>query len=142
MAIDQLKKFALRWGPALLMMGLIFLFSSIPMEPKPLPVGLDWLTLLRKGGHLLGYALLALALQRGLRLKGWKVNFLILGCVLLYALSDEFHQSFVSGRTASQIDVGIDLLGALIGIWVGRIVHGVWASILPIKRLPLRKNKN
>jgi VanZ family protein len=134
---DSLKKFALRWGPALLMMGLIFFFSSIPMKPQP---ELDWLTLVKKGGHLLGYALLALAVnratlradpaswpaspptssevgsERGLRLKGWKRMAAVFGIVMLFALSDEFHQSFVPGRNPSLIDVGIDLLGAVLGL--------------------------
>lgn len=97
------------------MMGLIFVFSSISMEPQPLPAGL---TLLRKGGHLLGYALLALALQRGLHMKGWKGIAAILGCMLLFALSDEFHQSFVLGRNPSLIDVGIDMFGAALGVCI------------------------
>ena len=122
MATVSAKKFVLRWGPAILMMGLIFLFSSIPMKPQP---ELDWLTLLKKGGHLLGYALLALVLQRGLHLRGWKGVAATMGIVLLFALSDEFHQSFVFGRNPSLIDVGIDLLGAVLGIWVGRMFHGV-----------------
>jgi VanZ family protein len=34
----------------------------------------------------------------------------------LYSLSDEFHQVFVPGRTASLIDCGIDTVGAMMGI--------------------------
>jgi VanZ family protein len=117
MATVSAKKFVLRWGPAILMIGLIFVFSSIPMKIQP---ELDWLTLLKKGGHLLGYALLALALQRGLQLRGWKGITAILCCVLIFALSDEFHQSFVFGRNPSLIDVGIDLLGAALGLVVAR----------------------
>jgi len=74
----------------MLMMGLIFVFSSIPMKLSPPSMGSFKLTpdlLLRKSGHLLGYA-----------------------------LSDEFHQSFVPVRSASLIDVGIDLLGAVVGL--------------------------
>lgn len=39
----------------------------------------------------------------------------IIGC-LLYASSDEFHQIFVKGRTASIKDVLIDTCGSIIGI--------------------------
>ena len=39
----------------------------------------------------------------------------IIGC-LLYASSDEFHQIFVSGRTASVKDVLIDTCGSIVGI--------------------------
>jgi VanZ family protein len=119
-----IKKFVLRWGPAILIMGLIFFFSSLPMKPQPPDASMlqriaDFL--LKKGGHLLGYALLALALQRGLHLSGWKGVAATMGIVLLFALSDEFHQSFVPGRTANVIDVGIDLLGAALGLMNARV---------------------
>jgi len=42
-------------------------------------------------------------------------------CVLLFALSDEFHQSFVPGRDARLIDVGIDLMGAEPGSGAGEV---------------------
>lgn len=120
MVVDSIKRIMIRWGPAILMMGLIFLLSSIPMKlssSEAAPLRLNWETLFRKGGHLLEYALLAVALQNGLHLKSWKGVFVIMGCVLLYALSDEFHQSFIPGRTARLIDVSIDLLGGILGIW-------------------------
>lgn len=69
MALDSLKKFALRWGSAVLVMELIFFFSSLPMKHQPLAAGLLTLIadiLLKKGGHLLGYALLALSLGAGI----------------------------------------------------------------------------
>jgi VanZ family protein len=128
MANNSLKKFFHRWGPSILMMGLIFLFSAIPMKSQLPDTGslkLNGQTLLRKSGHLLEYGLLALGLQHGLRLKGWKGITVILICVLLYAASDEFHQSFVPGRSARSIDVGIDLLGAILGLWVGSLLQGV-----------------
>jgi VanZ family protein len=34
--------------------------------------------------------------------------------IVLYAVSDEFHQSFVSSRSASLIDVGIDSTGGIL----------------------------
>lgn len=119
-----LKKFALQWGPAIFVMGLIIFFSSLPMQPQPPsadPLKQIAVILLKKSGHLLGYALLALALQRGLCLQGWKGVAATLGCVLLFALSDEFHQSFVYGRNSSLIDVGIDLLGASFGLIVTHV---------------------
>lgn len=36
----------------------------------------------------------------------------------LYAISDEFHQSFVAGRVGSPIDVGIDSLGIAFACWL------------------------
>ena len=35
-----------------------------------------------------------------------------------YAISDETHQYFIPGRTASPIDVGIDSLGVITGIFI------------------------
>lgn len=34
----------------------------------------------------------------------------ILAGLVLFAISDEIHQSFVPGRTASLMDIGLDLL--------------------------------
>jgi len=36
---------------------------------------------------------------------------------VLYAATDELHQGFVTGRHPSATDVGIDVAGALIGVW-------------------------
>ena len=41
-----------------------------------------------------------------------------LGIGVLYAITDEIHQAFVPGRGPSAIDVGIDSLGVLTGIFI------------------------
>ncbi|MBU4274076.1 MAG: VanZ family protein [Euryarchaeota archaeon] len=43
-------------------------------------------------------------------------NALILTGLVLFAVSDEIHQSFTPGRSASGIDVGLDLLGVFFGL--------------------------
>jgi VanZ family protein len=48
-----------------------------------------------------------------------KISWMILICVL-YAISDEIHQSFVPGRGPSIIDVFIDSTGAITGIILGK----------------------
>lgn len=99
------------------MMLIIFLFSAQPSSNLP---NFDWLDrAVKKGGHILGYAILALTYWRGLKFKSDKrwVAWLL---ALLYALSDEFHQSFVPGRGASLWDVMLfDNLGAAIVLWLG-----------------------
>ena len=40
------------------------------------------------------------------------------GVGVIYAVSDEVHQYFIPGRNASIIDVGIDSLGVLTGIFI------------------------
>ena len=77
--------------------------------------------LLRKCGHFSGYFLLGLLATRAfitstharLRLN-WFLAALVLVC--LYALSDEYHQSFVPSRTGSIYDSLIDITGGLSAI--------------------------
>ena len=84
--------------------------------------------LLRKAGHVTEYAILA-----GLLLRGWASvsrdlwarTTLALFAAMLFALSDEFHQSFTASRTASLGDVLFDCSGALIGVMLcGIFVSG------------------
>ena len=73
---------------------------------------------IRKGAHFTEYAVLALFAVRAfksssrewLRSRWFLVSLLL---VVAYSLSDEFHQSFVSSRTASIYDCMIDSFGGL-----------------------------
>jgi VanZ family protein len=107
-----------RWLPAILMMGAIFFFSSLPAS-RITSFG-EWDLLIKKAGHASGYALLGLAYYFALppRLsKGFRW-ILALFMAILFALSDEFHQSFVQDRNSSIIDVGIDTIGAAIALTI------------------------
>ena len=105
-----------RWLPAMVMMLVIFLFSAQPSDNLP---DFEWLDqIVKKGGHMLGYALLAVAYLRGLgshaerRRQAWLL-------AVIYAVTDEWHQSFVPGRYPSAWDVLIfDNLGALLALWL------------------------
>lgn len=78
----------------------------------------------RKCGHLSEYALLALLLRRALHLStrtpwtAWDGPKALasIGMAGLYAVTDEFHQSFVSTRYASALDVLIDTTGAALAL--------------------------
>jgi hypothetical protein len=115
-----LKTLAWRWGPALLMMTAIFIASSIPKEELP-AFGL-WDLLVKKGGHLVGYGLLAVAYLHGLT-NGQRATLAqVIWAILLaglYGATDEFHQLFVAGRGASRVDVLIDTIGAMVGAGIG-----------------------
>ena len=52
--------------------------------------------------------------SRDLLRQRWFLAGLIL--IVLYALLDEYHQSFVPSRTGSLYDSGIDIAGGLIGL--------------------------
>ena len=103
----------LRWLPAALMMLAIFAFSSLPADRIPYFGRLDFL--FKKGGHAIGYAMLAAAYFHALppRLSLAYRLMLAFFMALLFALSDEFHQSFVEGRTSTLRDVAIDSGGAI-----------------------------
>ena len=108
--------FLSRWGPALVLMAVIFAASATPGED--LPNAGAWDTLLKKGGHLLGYALLGVAYLRGLAGRRRPTVRVVGAAILLaalYAGSDELHQRSTPGRSPSLTDVGIDTLGAVMG---------------------------
>ncbi len=113
------------WVPALLYAALIFLLShqSNPPGAEAMP---DYTA------HFFEYALFGLALTwgatSGFHRSLTSKNAVLLGVIAaLYAIGDEFHQSFVPDRVASLGDVGMDVLGAaaFLGVvWVTR--RGKW----------------
>ncbi len=123
-----MKGWLWRWGPAILVMVIIFFASDTP--GSDLPKFGAWDFFAKKGGHMMGYALLASAYFHGLN-KGRKatvLQFMAAVCLAcLYAVSDEFHQSFTPGRTPSLYDVCIDTAGAGIGLSIWSLMRA-WFS--------------
>ena len=71
----------------------------------------------RKLAHFSEYAVLAVLMHRALRLNGCPAPYpLSLLFSALYACTDEFHQSFVPGRSMELRDVLIDTSGAAFGL--------------------------
>jgi VanZ family protein len=117
MRINRMKAWVWRFGPAVIIMAIIFLASATPSIE--LPTFGSWDFIAKKGGHMLGYALLAAAcyhaLNRGRNAS--RTYFFIAFCLtVLYAVSDEWHQRFVPGRSSSLRDVGIDAIGGFISL--------------------------
>ena len=111
--------FLWRWGPAILMMAVIFGFSSIPSD-EMLNFGLlDFIV--KKGGHALGYGLLGLSYFRGLKGSDKDIYshwfYIAWAVATLYSATDEFHQSFVPCRHPAVTDVMIDAFGAAIALF-------------------------
>jgi VanZ family protein len=84
--------------------------------------------IIRKCGHLAEYFFLGTLLFRAFRggSRESRVWQWILGSgvvVVLYAISDEFHQSFEITRTASSIDVAIDTAGGMVAQIVCAVLH-------------------
>ncbi|WP_059049969.1 VanZ family protein [Paenibacillus senegalimassiliensis] len=78
--------------------------------------------LIRKAAHFGSYALLAMLLVYALggreRGMGRRRYVYAWGIALLYACSDELHQSFTPGRTAMVQDVILDGIGAAFGVTI------------------------
>jgi VanZ family protein len=134
-----MRSFLKYWLPPFIWLAVIFVGSTEVMSAEQtshfLVPFLRWLDpqisfatiaaihfALRKLGHLTEYAISAAllwrALRRGTHLQA-KMSILFLLAWLaaaIFAVTDEFHQSFVPSRTASAIDVMIDLCGAMIGL--------------------------
>jgi VanZ family protein len=94
-----------RYAPPLAVMALIFALSATP----DLSSGLGTLDfVLRKIAHVTIFALLWLTIARA---TDWRRPVLAAVIAVLYAGSDELHQSFVEGRHGTPVDVLIDSLG-------------------------------
>ncbi len=79
----------------------------------------------RKLAHMTEYFALAVAVSFPLYVYGLHGILLVLlagGICVAFACGDEYHQSFVAGRSPQQRDVMIDSIGILIGIILVRIV--------------------
>jgi VanZ family protein len=81
-----------------------------------------WEFIIRKLAHMFEYGVLTYLIFRILgqtekRHVNWNL-FWSLAFSVLYALSDEYHQSFVVGRVGVIRDVVIDSIGSLIFIWL------------------------
>jgi len=104
------------WLPAIAIAAVIFALSAQPnLHVTEGAVDL----VLRKCAHMTVYALLAVACVRGLAHHGLPPRAQLGGAALvaaLYAISDEFHQTFVPGRSGAPRDVAIDLVGIAAGL--------------------------
>ena len=101
------------WGPVVAYMALIFVLSAQPQPPLPSQ-------LTDKQGHSIGYFGLAVTVSRALAgglargatppaaAAAWTI-------AAAYAATDEWHQSFVPGRSADVHDWYADAIGALVG---------------------------
>jgi len=110
-----MNKFIKYWLPIILWIGVIFTLSSIP----DLKTDLKQDFIFRKIAHILEFAILTFLLFRALNQKKTNpVKAVIFSFVfsLLYALSDEYHQTFVEGREGALKDVGVDSIGILIAV--------------------------
>lgn len=134
-----MRKKIISWGLLIIWMGVIFSFSSmvsdnstntsykltdvivsiISKENKTDEVTRGNINfVIRKSAHFTEYLILAILTFNVLSLYPLAMRKKIIICILfglLYAISDEYHQIYVSGRTAQLRDIIIDFMGVLIG---------------------------
>ncbi|MCR4901948.1 MAG: VanZ family protein [Butyrivibrio sp.] len=95
----------------------------------------NWQYYIRKAAHITEYFLLAVSVAFPLYVYGLRGIPLVLvagSFCVGYACLDEFHQTFVSGRSPQKKDVMIDSIGIFAGIILTRIVG--WTGRMTIFR--------
>ena len=131
------------WGPVVAWMAVIFSASTDALSANRTSrfIGpfLRWLNpsisaeaiqrvqfVVRKGAHIAEYAVLAMLLWRALHKPPqptWNRRHAVVAFAIavVYAITDEFHQSFVPSRGAHWGDVLFDSAGAALGlvaVWI------------------------
>lgn len=114
------------WSLSLLYMVAIFALSALPdlSLPYTFEGGDFFLHMVEYSilGFLLSWALVNSGVVRKLVLYGFLVG-------LLYGMTDELHQYFVPGRTASLLDLTADGLGSLLGSYSFRILRSIKSTM-------------
>ena len=106
------------WGPAVAYAALIFALSH-----QSSPPGAEWFAAYDYLVHFFEYGVFALTLLWGAT-SGFRLSLtiksaaLVFAVAVLYALSDEWHQSLVPNRDASLLDVASDALGATTSVMI------------------------
>ena len=101
-----MKRFLGLWLPVVAWCAVIFAFSATP----DLSSGLKYDYPLRKAGHMAVFAVLWALARRPLG-DGWGLVFSV-----FYAMTDEYHQTFVPGRAGAWTDVLLDGAGAFLAL--------------------------
>jgi len=122
-----MKRFAWRWGPALLWAAAIFLLSAQQRLPQ-LPGVLAWDKLQHSTGYVAGGWVLARALEGRPR-----ASLLAALIGFAYAVTDELHQLYVPGRHADPRDWVADAVGIVAGVALWRL------TVLLIERRARRR---
>ncbi|OQA93068.1 MAG: VanZ like family protein [Microgenomates group bacterium ADurb.Bin219] len=131
-----INRFFYYWLPVFFWMGLIFWLSSFhKLEVSQI----SWQDFIfRKAAHFSEYTLLFLLYYRAfknslIKTDKYKLVYLSLFLAILYSMSDEYHQTFVSGRSGRLFDVTVDSLGSLFGAFlvteISPLLPGRWRKL-------------
>jgi len=106
------------WLPVFFWCAGIYYLSSIPSLRSDLPGGWDYI--LRKIAHITEYSVLAFLAFRAAAQSIGKRRALAYAVLFAFAfaLSDEYHQTFIAGRSGNAVDVTIDSLGIFLSVFL------------------------
>jgi VanZ family protein len=112
----RMKNFIWYWLPALAYAGLIYRISAVPGSNIPGLFPYQDVVF-----HFFEYAGFAILLSRAIRSGSYGKNkarllLIVMTAAIVYAFSDEFHQLFVPGRTASVADLAVDFSGSFFAV--------------------------
>ena len=115
------------WSGTLMIALSIFVFATMPEKSAqridPSAYSETTSLLFWKLGHVLGFALFAGSLTLtisatiGQHIPNFRTQIAAIFVALAVAATTEILQIFIPGRTPRVLDVGFDMVGALIGIW-------------------------
>lgn len=117
-----MTKKSLNWLFVFLWLLVIFWFSTQPSLKSDLPT--LWDTIFRKIAHMSEYFVLTYFFFQAIRdyiSKNKRALFASLIFGIIIASLDEFYQTFITGRTGSIIDVGIDTIGVFAFVFLSYI---------------------
>jgi VanZ family protein len=107
----------------LALMGLIFYLSDQPSVGPELPA---WT---RVVAHFTEYFVLAsLWIWALAPSQGRRAIAIAAAISILYAISDEYHQSFIDGRKSDPLDVLTDTVGVLAACWAAPRIARAWRA--------------
>lgn len=101
--------------PVVLWSAFIFYLSSLQFKDQGNIPGLDKIV------HFIEYFVLSMLVYRmifgGIRIEKKMAGYFTLSAIIIFAVSDEFHQSFVPTREVSLFDILSDTIGATAAIF-------------------------
>jgi len=116
------------WLPPLVIATALFVLSHHGTLPVEAPTS-DLVA------HAIAYCVLGLlvvrALHGGLRPLRWRPAVASVVITTVYGATDEWHQSFVPGRTPSLADLAADGVGALIAVGLFALLHRLFGKSSP-----------
>ena len=112
--------FLYRWGPVIIWMGVIYTGSANPDPFLVVPVSVTVPhEKIGQVAHVLEYAVLAILFGRGI-LDGGKIDSKSAIQIVFFSFShglfDEIHQSWIPERAFQLFDLGLDVIGSMIGV--------------------------